>query len=191
MPRKYNAIDVERAKELFYLSRTSPSGLRHKKANSNRVKAGQEAGSQLKNGYWQVRIDGKFYYTHRIVYAIYHNRDPGEFVVDHQDFNKSNNNPENLRLLDNSESQRHRRPYGKSKYKGVSWNKKANKWQVVIRVNGKTIHLGFYDDEEKAGLAFFLAAELREAGLPIIREEIKKALNSENMARFRCFLAQQ
>jgi hypothetical protein len=186
--RKYSPIDVNRAKELFYLSRTSPSGLRHKKARQG-VKVDKEAGSKKKNGYWNVMMDGKLYKVHRIVYAIYHNRDPGNFIVDHIDFNPSNNNPENLRLLNDSQSQKHRRPYGKSRFKGVYWNKQKKKWEVHIRVNGKIIYLGRYEIEEEAGLVFFLAEELREAGLPIDREEIKKQLNNENMARFRRFLA--
>jgi hypothetical protein len=175
--------------ELFYLSRTSPSGLRQKKARQG-VKVGQEAGSQKKTGYWHVRMDGVMYKVHRIVYAIYHNSDPGNFLVDHIDFNPSNNNPENLRLVNESESQKHKRPYGKSKYKGVYWCKEAKKWRAKILVNGKHIRLGRYEIEEEAGLAFFLAEELREAGLPIIRKEIKKSLTKENMARFRRFLAQ-
>lgn len=183
MPRKYNPIDVNRVKELFYLSPTSPSGLRWKKARQ-RVKVDKEAGCKNKHGYWLVKMDGEKYLTSRIVFTIKYNRDPGNYVVDHQDFNKSNNQPENLRLLDNSESQKHRRPYGKSKYRGVYWHKRMNKWKAQIYVNGKSIHLGYYEIEEEAGLAYFLADELIEAGLPIDREEIKKKLNSENMARF-------
>ena len=38
----------------------------------------------------------------------------------------------------------------KSGYKGVSWNKKYNKWEVFITINYKHICLGRYDNLEDA-----------------------------------------
>lgn len=180
MAREYKPIDVEKAKELFYLSRTSPSGLRHRTDKGKRMKEDDIAGTKKKDGYWLVGMDGKKYLTSRIVWAIKHNRDPGEFIVDHLDFNPSNNNPENLRLLDNSESQKHRQPYGKSRFKGVYWCKKQKKWFAQIKVNGKQIYLGYFDIEEEAGEVARIAFELRDAGLPVIREEILKMVKSQN-----------
>ncbi|EOA9895939.1 AP2 domain-containing protein [Staphylococcus aureus] len=41
-----------------------------------------------------------------------------------------------------------------SKYKGVSWDKKSNKWYAKIRIGGKLRSLGRYDDEDKAAMAY-------------------------------------
>ena len=42
----------------------------------------------------------------------------------------------------------------KSKYKGVSWNKKHQRWVAYIRHNYVMIHLGLFDDEEEAFQAY-------------------------------------
>ena len=55
-------------------------------------------------GYITVRINGVLYAAHRILYKIYTGNDPGKYVVDHIDGDKSNNKPENLRLADRSEN---------------------------------------------------------------------------------------
>ena len=33
---------------------------------------------------------------------------------------------------------------------GVSWNRKAGKWDAYIKVNGKRINLGYYVDKQDA-----------------------------------------
>jgi len=40
--------------------------------------------------------------------------------------------------------------HGSSSFKGVSWNLAACKWLAQIRVHGKKMYLGNYDDEEEA-----------------------------------------
>lgn len=41
-----------------------------------------------------------------------------------------------------------------SKYKGVSWDKKRNKWYAKIRIGEKTKNLGYYIDEDEAAIAY-------------------------------------
>jgi hypothetical protein len=43
---------------------------------------------------------------------------------------------------------------GKSRFVGVSWNKREKKWRVGVSVKGKQKHLGYYDDETAAAWAF-------------------------------------
>ena len=38
----------------------------------------------------------------------------------------------------------------RSKYVGVTWNKKNKKWQAQITINGKSKNLGYYHDEKEA-----------------------------------------
>lgn len=65
-----------------------------------------------------------------------------------EDFSKGN--------LTTKHIQRYNQPnYGSaSKYKGVTWAKNSNKWQVGINVNGKRKHLGYFVDEDEAGQAY-------------------------------------
>jgi hypothetical protein len=49
-----------------------------------------------------------------------------------------------------------------SKLLGVSWNEGKQKWRARLRVAGKMEHLGYFDDEEAAGLA--VDARLRAVG---------------------------
>jgi len=46
-----------------------------------------------------------------------------------------------------------------SKFKGVSWSRKARKWTASIYVNGNSKHLGTFSSEMDAALAYDDAAE--------------------------------
>ena len=173
----YLPIDVERAKELFYLDETSPSWLRNKVSKGKR-KAGERAGSYSKSHqYWHVRMDGTMYQGHRIVTAIFNNEDPGPCEIDHIDGNKKNNNPANLRKA-TFELNRHNCGKRKtnykgetptSKYPGVYWDKIAKKWKAQIQHKGKKVHLGYFETELEAYKAYkaakkvIMATELRES----------------------------
>jgi len=56
-------------------------------------------------------------------------------------------------------TQKKRRKNIKCKYKGAYWNEKEQKFRARIRFKGKTIELGRFDDEEKAAIAYDLAAK--------------------------------
>ena len=53
-------------------------------------------------------------------------------------------------------------PTQTSELLGVTWKKSKQKWQAKLRVAGKMVHLGYFDDEEAAGLA--VDARLRALG---------------------------
>lgn len=77
-------------------------------------------------------------------------------VVDHINSNGLDNRRVNLRVCTNKENCRNRRALKNksSSYKGVSWNKNAQKWTAQIVVNARRIHLGSFADEIAAAKAY-------------------------------------
>lgn len=57
-----------------------------------------------------------------------------------------------------------------SKHRGVCWYKRTKKWVVQTKVNGKRVHVGYFDDEEKAAEAYKAAVQ----GI-----QVKKALEAK------------
>ena len=49
---------------------------------------------------------------------------------------------------------------GTSRFKGVNWHKSHSKWKAKIKIDGKSTHLGYFDDEEEAASAYDVCAAL-------------------------------
>lgn len=75
-------------------------------------------------------------------------------VIDHRDFNKINNNVENLRIVSARENSSRVRRKKTSKYVGVHFCKRVSKWVSSIRIEGKKKHLGYFTCETKARLRY-------------------------------------
>lgn len=107
-------------------------------------------------GYMQVGINRKPYLVHRVIAEAFL---PNFFdfpTVDHIDGDKSNNDISNLRMATIKDQCRaHRNKVGGccSQYRGVTWSKRAGKWQSQCNVNGNNKYLGVFDDERKAAIA--------------------------------------
>lgn len=101
-------------------------------------KAGSLAGTPHKDGYTTVKIKGKHYLLHRLIFMYHHGYFPEE--VDHIDRDRSNNHIENLRESDKVRNQINRR---KPK---LTYDKRYGTW--VARIASK--YLGASKDKEKA-----------------------------------------
>lgn len=88
---------------------------------------------------------------HRVIMS-----DPVGFDIDHIDNNGLNNQKKNLRVCTHAQNTRNRgiQKNSTSKLKGVTWNKTGNKWQAQIRVDGKYIYIGLFEDKQKAYEAY-------------------------------------
>jgi hypothetical protein len=81
---------------------------------------------------------------------------PKGVMIDHVDGNGLNNQKKNMRLCSHSQNMQNRRKHKLtySKYKGVVWNKKLNKWQSRILHENKRIHIGTFQNEIDAAKAY-------------------------------------
>lgn len=89
-----------------------------------------------------VRINTGTYAVHRIIYLYHHGYLPA--IVDHIDRNSQNNKIENLRDADWNLSNQNRGTFknNTSGWKGVSFNKLKNKWEIRVMTNGKRKLIG-------------------------------------------------
>jgi hypothetical protein len=125
---------------------------------------GEEAGGLKKTGYREIKINGKFYLSHRLIYMYHKGEITDGLHIDHIDRDKLNNNIENLRLVTHQENHFNRGA------KGYYFNKRDNKFMAYIRINGELIYLGYFDTAEEAKNAY-LKAKKR---LHIIQERTTK-----------------
>lgn len=80
--------------------------------------------------------------------------------IDHIDGNRLNNQRYNLRVATGSQNQANQihRKDTSSRYKGVSWSSKNNKWTAYIGYNKNKYNLGTYKSEEEAAKEYDLCA---------------------------------
>ena len=97
--------------------------------------AGKEAG--LDKAYVMVKVMGKAYVAHRLIWKMIHGEEPNE--VDHINRDKKDNRLSNLRNVDHSTNMRNR-PASRnntSGHKHISWSKSLQRWVVQLNVPGK------------------------------------------------------
>lgn len=81
---------------------------------------------------------------------------PPNLLVDHINGNKSDNRKFNLRLATHSQNHANqmKRRRATSEYKGVCWKKRERKWSAQAAYLGKSYHLGHFNSEREAALAY-------------------------------------
>jgi len=87
----------------------------------------------------------------------------GRLGVDHKNGNGLDNRRENLRGCtpsQNAGNMRKSRKSTSSMFKGVYWSKHKGKWHSSIKVNYIKMHLGYFDNEVQAALAYDKAARI-------------------------------
>ena len=117
------------------------------------------AGKIRPSGYYQIGIDGKRYYSHRLAWKLFYNEEPPE-LIDHIDGDKTNNKIENLRASSKqgNAGNSKRNHNNTSGYKGVTWHNRDKHWVAQIRKNGKRVTIGAFNDPKLAHSAYMAAA---------------------------------
>lgn len=137
---------------------TKPGDERYVRTWNTRF-AGKTAGRTKpnKNGYLELGIDAKLYYSHRLAW-LYMTGEWPKVNIDHEDTNKSNNAWENLREATVSQNGFNRGAEigNATGYKGVIFFKQGNyeRYRSEISVNGTRYRLGYFHTPEEAHEAY-------------------------------------
>jgi hypothetical protein len=120
------------------------------------IKTGVPLGTCNGFGYLRITVLGKSFYAHRLAWMYVHGQWPvGQ--IDHINGNKTDNSIKNLRdvsLQANLQNKVKAQANSESRILGVSWHKKAKKWQAHICVYKQRKYLGLFENIEDAEKAY-------------------------------------
>ena len=131
------------------------TGLITNKVVRRGARAGDAAGQVNGCGYRRLFFRWKYYYHHRVAWALFYGEQPPDYI-DHVDGNGMNNAIDNLRKAEHRQNlgNQKKRADNTSGYKGVAIVKKTGRYSA--RVSGR--HLGTFDTAEAAHAAYMAAA---------------------------------
>lgn len=109
--------------------------------------AGDLAGTKHSNGYWQIVVNYKAWWAHRLAWFLFYGELP-LYEIDHVNGIRTDNRIINLRAVTHRENclNTGMQQRNLSGCIGLSWDDKNNKWAARIGWMGKNIHLGRYLD---------------------------------------------
>ena len=107
-------------------------------------------GNLMPNGYVYMKFFKKAAYVHRLIFLYHHGYLPK--YVDHINGNKQDNRIQNLREVTRCQNMMNikKTSLNKSGFKGVSFNRRMNKWVAQIKQNKKHFYLGAFNSPEDA-----------------------------------------
>jgi hypothetical protein len=122
----------------------------YNKKSRQKAKAGELAGSLLKDGYRQVHLGNKSYKVHRIIFLMHYGYLPPQ--IDHINGNRSDNCIENLRPATNAKNQYNRKPQRNNTtgHKNIHFCNRSKKYVVSFRIDGKLSSYGYFTDINEA-----------------------------------------
>lgn len=143
---------------------------------------------RLSRNKWQAQYRFGTFYAKRSVRRSTHYmrreimRPPASLFCDHKNHDGLDNRKSNLRLCTRAENIRNQRPQKgrSSRYKGVCRVQGKYKWWAQIRFDGKIRHLGMFDSQPDAAVAYDRKAKELLGGFA--------CLNFPQLAEFRYWL---
>jgi hypothetical protein len=142
-------LTQEKVKELFHYEPDTGNLVWRFDRRANKV-AGKIAGCLNNHGYFRIRIDGKAYSAHRIIWLYVYGAWPVN-DIDHVNGLRHDNRICNLReatKAQNSQNQRKPQSHNTSGYLGVSAYR--GKWKATIKLSGNNLFIGYYNTPEEA-----------------------------------------
>ncbi len=138
-------LTQERLKELLHYD--PEDGIFTRIVGAGSKKSGAVVGGKNSDGYLRARIDNKERVLHRLAWLYMY----GEFPkgqIDHINHIRDDNRISNLRDVCNMENHRNRAAsvFNTSGFTGVYLNNKGDKFVSRIRVGGKLLNLGCFDN---------------------------------------------
>ena len=139
------------------------------KLSRGRGKAGDEAGTPHPGGYRRLRVCGKHFLSHRVLWLVRYGKWPAHHL-DHINGVKTDNRLENLRECTDAENQQNRVASKKSTtgLMGVTTHR-SGRYQAQITVGGRHIYLGIHETPELAHAAYLSAKKSLHVFNPELR----------------------
>jgi hypothetical protein len=126
---------------------------------NQRRKPGDPAGRISVGRYWECKINGRMFKTHRIIWRMVTGEDPGCLQIDHINGNSSDNRWDNLRVATVHQNAFNSRTY-RARSSGLPKGVVARNGKYRARIgNGGAIDLGTFDTLEQAHSAYLRAAK--------------------------------
>lgn len=147
---------VSRERVLELLDYDPETGIFTWRVRRSGVKFGSHAGRSSSSGYREIRIDGRRYSAHRLVWLVVHGTWPHD-QIDHINGIRDDNRANNLREATRTENQRNSkiRVDNTIGYKGVTYHKASRKFRAQCQDhNGIRMHLGLFSTVLEAAKAY-------------------------------------
>lgn len=113
--------------------------------------AGKQAGTVSDQGYLIINFGGVLLRAHRIAWLLTHGSWP-RADIDHLNHIRFDNRISNLRDTSRKSNQRNQklRSTNLSGHTGIHWRNDCQKWRAMIMVDGRSKHIGYFDDLDAA-----------------------------------------
>lgn len=162
-------LTAERLREL--LSYDSETGVFLRVARtSNRIKAGDKAGTRRPDGYLKVSVDGHQFLAHRLAWFYVHGFWP-QHQIDHINGDRSDNRIANLRdvppTLNQQNQRRAHSRNASSGLLGASWDRRKAKWVAQMSCGKASKHIGYFNTKDEAAAAYLTAKRRLHEGCTI------------------------
>jgi hypothetical protein len=154
-------LTAERLRELLhYDPETGVFTWRARRSNFSRYGIGDVAGCVNPVGYRRIGWGKTYYPAHRLAW-LYMTGEWPSGAIDHINCVKDDNRLANLRVATTAQNRANARKSSNntSGFKGVVWHRKMCRWMAGIKVNGRSLHLGYFDCPAEAHTAYVKAAK--------------------------------
>lgn len=161
---KRKTLSVEELKENLHYDPLTGIFTRIK-SNCKRIKVGDIANGKDNNGYVRIKVNGIIFFAHRLAWLYTYGEMPKD-CIDHKNGNPSDNRIDNLRESTHRQNMQNRVKthvnnqtgfLGVTQHKRKGKKKEKLKYTASIKMNGKTIHLGDFENAELASEAYLVA----------------------------------